>query len=88
METFFCFLQSFTFFGCLAQHVGISVPRLGLEHMPLAVQVSCFNHWTTREVPGDILPLALIANSPPSSWKAVVRKKPTYSSGHLLLGHG
>lgn len=88
-ETFLCFLQSFPFFGCLAWHVGISVPRPGLEHMPLAVQVWCFNNWTSREGPGDIiLPLALIANSPPPSWKAAVGKKPTYSLGHPLLDHG
>ena len=30
---------------------GISVPRLGMEPMPPAVEAWSLNHWTTREVP-------------------------------------
>ena len=33
---------------------GISVPQLGMEPIPPAVEVLSLNHWTTREVQGII----------------------------------
>ena len=45
--TLFFFL---IFWPCRAAR-GISVPRLGMEPAPLAVEARSLNHWTAREVP-------------------------------------
>ena len=30
---------------------GLLAPQPGIEPVPLAVQIWCFNHWVTEEVP-------------------------------------
>ena len=49
-EFYFTFYFLFLFFGHAAQHVGILVPRPGIEPVPPEVEVRSLNQWTAREV--------------------------------------
>ena len=50
-NTFLLFLF-FLHFGRAPWHMGILVPRPGVEPLPPAVEAQSLNHWTAREVPG------------------------------------
>ena len=39
---------------------GILIPWPGIKPVPPAVEVWCLNHWTAREVPGEIFYLLLL----------------------------
>ena len=44
-------LPAHTFFWQTTQHMGILVPRPGIEPVPPAVEARSPNHWSTTEVP-------------------------------------
>ena len=47
------YIYIFFFFGRAAY--GILIPRPGMEPVPPAIEAQSLNHWTTREVPTNIL---------------------------------
>ena len=48
MVEFLHYLLFPSLFGCTAWHVGILVPRPGIEPTPPALEVQNLNHWATR----------------------------------------
>ena len=49
-RTVFCFVFLFVWFWPSHGACGILVPQLGIEPLPLAMEVWGLNHWTSREV--------------------------------------
>ena len=60
----------------------ILVPQLGIEPMPPAVEVQRSNHWTTGEVPRDMI------NSIPSMRKLRLGGLTGYSCVKNILAQG
>ena len=50
----FLFFSFLFFFWLCCMACGILVPQPGIEPMPPALEAQSFNHWTAREVPGNV----------------------------------